>query len=150
DALRSRGSAAARDLDVVVEGDGLAVARALATALVASGGLVEHSRFLTASLAVPDHGRVDIATARSERYETRGALPRVMPASIGEDLGRRDFTLNAMAVELASGRLAVLDPFGGRGALARRHVTILHPLSFVEDPTRIFRAARYAARLGFS
>ena len=151
DALLTRGSAATRDLDVVVEGDGLAVARALATALgLAAGGLVEHSRFLTASLASPDHGHVDIATARSERYETPGALPRVMPASIGEDLSRRDFTINAMAVELASGGLAVLDPFGGRAALARRHVTILHPLSFAEDPTRIFRAARYAARLGFS
>jgi tRNA nucleotidyltransferase (CCA-adding enzyme) len=140
-----------RDLDVVVEGDGLAVARALATAVgLAPGGLIEHARFLTASLAARGRGRVDIATARSERYETPGALPRVMPASIGEDLGRRDFTINAMAVELASGGFGVLDPLGGRTALARRRITILHPLSFVEDPTRIFRAARYAARLGFT
>jgi len=151
DALLTRGPLATRDLDIVVEGDGLAVARALAAAVgVATGGLVEHSRFLTASLTAPDHGRVDIATARSERYETPGALPRVMPASIGEDLSRRDFTINAMAVELGSGGFGVLDPFGGRAALARRRLTILHPLSFVEDPTRIFRAARYAARLGFT
>jgi tRNA nucleotidyltransferase (CCA-adding enzyme) len=151
DALRTPGPLAARDLDVVVEGDGLAVARALATAVgVGMSGLTEHARFLTASLASPPHGRVDIATARSERYETPGALPRVIPASIGEDLGRRDFTINAMAVELASGGYGILDPFGGRAALARRRITVLHPLSFVEDPTRLFRAARYAARLGFT
>ena len=150
DALRMPGPLATRDLDVVVEGDGLAVARALAAAVgVATGGLTEHARFLTASLTSPRHARVDIATARSERYETPGALPRVMPASIGEDLGRRDFTINAMAVELASGGYGILDPFGGRAALAQRRITVLHPLSFVEDPTRLFRAARYAARLGF-
>src|SRR5581483_8168608 len=61
-----------------------------------------------------------------------------------------DFTVNAMAVELGSGAFALLDPFGGRADLARRRLTVLHPLSFVEDPTRIFRAARYAARLGFA
>src|SRR5437867_3690103 len=73
-----------------------------------------------------------------------------MPARIGEDLGRRDFTISAMAVELASDGYGVLDPFGGRAALAQRRITVLHPLSFVEDPTRLFRAARYAARLGFT
>ena len=151
DALRTEGALATRDLDVVVEGDGLAVARALASAVgVEMGGLTEHARFLTASLASPQHDRIDIATARCERYETKGALPRVIPASIGEDLGRRDFTINAMAVELASGSYGILDPFGGRAALARRRITVLHPLSFVEDPTRLFRAARYAARLGFA
>jgi len=151
DALRSPGPLATRDLDVVVEGDGIAVARALAGALgVGTGGLTEHARFLTASLTSPQQARVDIATARSERYETPGALPRVMPASIGEDLGRRDFTINAMAVELASEGYGVLDPFGGRAALAQRRIAVLHPLSFVEDPTRLFRAARYAARLGFT
>ena len=151
DALRSPGPLATRDLDVVVEGDGIAVARALAAVLgVGTDGLTEHTRFLTASLTSPQRARVDIATARSERYETPGALPRVMPASIGEDLGRRDFTINAMAVELASEGYGVLDPFGGRAALAQRRITVLHPLSFVEDPTRLFRAARYAARLGFT
>jgi len=151
DALRSPGPLATRDLDVVVEGDGIAVARALAGALgVGTGSLTEHARFLTASLTSPQRARVDIATARSERYETPGALPRVMPASIGEDLGRRDFTINAMAVELASEGYGVLDPFGGRAALAQRRIAVLHPLSFVEDPTRLFRAARYAARLGFT
>jgi len=150
DALIGRASAMTRDLDVVVEGDGLRFAPALAAALGAGpAAMTRHERFLTASVVAPNGARVDVATARAERYDRPGALPRVIPASIGEDLGRRDFTINAMAVELASGAFGVLDPFGGRTALARRRVTILHPLSFVDDPTRIFRAARYAARLGF-
>jgi tRNA nucleotidyltransferase (CCA-adding enzyme) len=94
-------------------------------------------------------GRLDIATARRERYGMPGALPDVSPAGIDEDLGRRDFSVNAMSVALAPsawGRL--LDPFGGQRDVAARRLRVLHPLSFVEDPTRIFRGARYAARLG--
>src|SRR5207249_3847867 len=79
-----------------------------------------------------------------------GALPRVLPAAIADDLRRRDFTVNAMAIELASGEFGLIDPLGGRVDLARRRLRTLHPLSYVEDPTRIFRAARYAARLGLS
>jgi tRNA nucleotidyltransferase (CCA-adding enzyme) len=137
-----------RDLDVVVEGDGLAVARRLARAV--AGSVVEHRRFLTASIETRALGRIDVTTSRSERYEAPGALPRVMPAGIGEDLRRRDFTVNAMAIELSSGDFGLIDPLGGRLDLARRRLRALHPLSFVEDPTRIFRAARYAARLGLS
>ncbi len=136
------------DLDVVVEGDARLVARSLAAAL--GGTLIEHERFLTASVELATGRRVDVVTARSERYEEPGALPRVMPAAIGEDLRRRDFTVNAMAVELASGTFGLLDPLGGAADAARRRLRILHPLSFVEDPTRLFRAARYAARLGFT
>ena len=147
DAWLSR-SAAQHDLDVVVEGDARRVARALADAR--GGTLVEHERFLTASVALPDGRRVDVVTARSERYEEPGALPRVMPAGIAQDLRRRDFTVNAMAVELGSGAFGLLDPLGGAADVARRRLRVLHPLSFVEDPTRIFRAARYAARLGFT
>ncbi len=139
---------ARRDLDIVVEGDGPAVARRLAREL--GGTVLEHHRFLTASVETRRAGRVDVATARAERYESPGALPRVMPASIDEDLKRRDFTLNAMAIELDSGAYGLLDPFGGRVDLVRRRLSVLHPLSYVEDPTRIFRAARYAARLGLS
>ena len=135
------------DLDVVVEGDGLAVARELARAL--GGSVREHRRFLTASVEAPGTGRIDVTTARSERYESRGALPRVMPAGIDQDLRRRDFTINAMAVELHSGAFGLLDPLGGRAALVRRRLRVLHPLSYVEDPTRVFRAARYATRFGF-
>jgi hypothetical protein len=138
---------ARRDLDVVVEGDGLGVARRLAAERGAA--LVEHGRFLTASVQDAREGRIDIATARSERYEVPGALPRVMPSGILPDLRRRDFAVNAMAVELSSGAFGLLDPVGGRPDLRRRRLRALHPLSFVEDPTRMFRAARYAARLGF-
>jgi len=147
DAVLER-SSAVHDLDVVVEGDALAVARALADAV--GGVLVEHERFLTASVTLPDRRRVDLVTARSERYERPGALPHVLPALIAQDLRRRDFTVNTLAVELASGGFGLLDPLGGGADIVRRRLRILHPLSFVEDPTRIFRAARYAARLGFA
>jgi tRNA nucleotidyltransferase (CCA-adding enzyme) len=137
-----------RDLDIVVEGDGPMLARRLAQAL--GGSVVEHRRFLTASVDTPTFGRIDVATSRSERYESPGALPRVLPAGIAEDLRRRDFTVNALAIELSSGDFGLIDPLGGRLDLARRRLRVLHPLSYVEDPTRIFRAARYAARLGLS
>jgi tRNA nucleotidyltransferase (CCA-adding enzyme) len=138
-------TSAARDLDVVIEGDGPGVARALASEL--GGALVEHERFLTASVATARHGRIDVVTARTERYERPGALPRVLPGSMAQDLRRRDFTVNAMAVELGSGAFGLLDPLGGVADLERRRLRILHPLSFVEDPTRMLRAVRYAARL---
>jgi tRNA nucleotidyltransferase (CCA-adding enzyme) len=137
-----------RDLDVVVEGDGLAMARSLAAETGAK--LVEHGRFLTASVTGPGPRRVDVATARAEHYEAPGALPRVRPAAIEEDLRRRDFTVNAMAAELASPALLLVDPLGGRGDLRARRLRVLHPLSFVDDPTRVFRAARYAVRLGLT
>jgi len=136
------------DLDVVVEGDARLVARALTAAL--GGTLVEHERFLTASVELPTGRRIDVVTARSERYEEPGALPHVMPAAIGEDLRRRDFTVNAMAIALGDEALTLLDPLGGAGDAEAKRLRVLHPLSFVEDPTRIFRAARYAARLGFA
>jgi tRNA nucleotidyltransferase (CCA-adding enzyme) len=146
DALAGRRDLGSPDLDLVVEGDGPGVARALADALAAP--VIEHARFLTATVGPTSAGRVDVATARSERYEGRGTLPRVMPSSIDQDLRRRDFTVNAMAVELVSGAFGLLDPHGGRADLAGGRLRVLHPASFVEDPTRIFRAARYAARLG--
>jgi tRNA nucleotidyltransferase (CCA-adding enzyme) len=140
-----RGETRDGDLDVVVEGDGPAVARALADAV--DGTLVEHERFLTASVRAPRHGRIDVATARTERYDAPGALPRVLPAPITQDLQRRDFTVNAMAVEVTSDAWDLLDPFAGTVDLERQRLRILHPLSFVEDPTRLLRAARYATRL---
>ena len=153
DLLLARAAPHLPDLDLVVEGDGIAFSRRLAEET--GGHLVVHAAFGTASLeggTTPDGtriGRVDIATARRERYGMPGALPQVSPASIDEDLGRRDFSVNAMSVALAPsawGRL--LDPFGGQRDLTARRLRVLHPLSFVEDPTRIWRGARYAARLG--
>jgi tRNA nucleotidyltransferase (CCA-adding enzyme) len=146
DALSER--AGGGDLDLAVEGDGHWLARMLADAV--GGTLVLHDRFLTASVDVGGVGIVDVITARSERYERPGALPRVMPAAVRQDLERRDFSVNAMAVELGVPERTLLDPLGGRVDLAAGRLRVLHPLSFVEDPTRMFRAARYAARLGFA
>ncbi len=152
DLLLGRAAEQIADIDLVIEGDGIAFGRRLAEEM--GGHLVVHRAFGTASLeggATPDGtrvGRVDIAMARRERYIRPGALPEVSPAGIDPDLGRRDFSVNAMAVSLspsAWGRL--LDPFGGADDLAARRLRVLHPLSLVEDPTRIWRGARYAGRL---
>lgn len=137
-----------RDVDLVVEGDAAGFARALAGKL--GGRVREHDRFATATLKLPGGSRLDVASARRESYSGPGALPRVRPASIEEDLFRRDFTVNAMAMELApAGRARLLDPFGGRRDLAARVLSFLHPRSPCDDPTRAFRAVRYANRLGF-
>jgi tRNA nucleotidyltransferase (CCA-adding enzyme) len=131
------------DLDVVVEGD----AAALADRLGAEP--VEHERFATAKVEL-DGQEVDIASARSESYPHPGSLPVVSrAAAIDADLSRRDFTLNAMAIPL-SGEPRLIDLHGGRADLEAGLLRVLHPESFVDDPTRAIRAARYAARLGFA
>jgi tRNA nucleotidyltransferase (CCA-adding enzyme) len=135
------------DADLVVEGDGAAFGRALARAL--GGRLVVHRAFGTAEVFVDDRV-LDIATARRERYPYPGALPEVEPASIVEDLERRDFTVNAMALRLApppGGEL--LDPCGGRDDVEAALLRVLHDASFLDDPTRLLRGVRYAARLAF-
>jgi tRNA nucleotidyltransferase (CCA-adding enzyme) len=137
-----------RDLDVVVAGNGQRLARRLAVAL--GGSAREHPAFLTATIALPDGRSVDVATARRERYRAPGALPAVEPARLAEDLWRRDFSVNALAVRLDdAGWGEVEDPTGGLTDLARGWIRVLHPLSLVEDPTRVFRAVRFAERLGF-
>jgi len=142
-------AAPSNDLDLVVEGSAPALARHLARQL--GGNLVVHRTFRTAAIEGWSGGRVDVAMARRERYVAPGALPIVAPVDIEEDLARRDFTVNAMALALTGSAFGqLLDPYGGRRDLASRKLRILHPLSFVEDPTRIFRAARYSTRLGFS
>jgi tRNA nucleotidyltransferase (CCA-adding enzyme) len=136
-----------RDLDLVVEGDAAGLAAEAARRL---GGRVRlHGRFRTAVLELPGGGRVDIASSRRESYAHPGALPRVAAAAIEEDLRRRDFTINAMAIEIApASRPTLLDPFGGRVDLARKRLRFLHDRSAFDDPTRAFRAVRYANRLG--
>jgi tRNA nucleotidyltransferase (CCA-adding enzyme) len=130
------------DLDLVVIGD----ARALAERL--GGEPVAHERFGTAKATVGGH-ELDLASARTETYAAPGALPEVEAAGdIEEDLGRRDFTINAMAIPLGE-EARLVDPHGGRADLEAGLVRVLHPRSFVDDPTRAIRAARYAARLGF-
>lgn len=136
------------DVDLVVEGDVQALAATLAEAFGAM--LTVYSTFGTATLA-GDGWTLDLARGRSERYAYPGALPLVAPAPIEQDLGRRDFAINAMALGLAgeaTGRVA--DPFGGIGDLEGRRLRILHDLSFRDDPTRVLRLARYAARLDFA
>jgi len=135
------------DLDLAVEGDGIAFGRALARELRA--GLRVHERFGTAVLEFPDGSRLDVASTREETYERGGALPRVVGAPLARDLARRDFTINAMAVRLAFGRSELIDPFGGHRDLVRKRIRMLHADSPQDDPTRAFRAVRYANRLGF-
>lgn len=134
------------DLDLVVDGDAIPLADALAVRLAVP--LRRHRHFLTASLVL-DGFTLDLATSRRERYPRPGALPVVEPAPLSLDLGRRDFSVNAMALRL-TGQPALLDPFDGRGDVARRLVRVLHEQSFQDDASRIFRAVRYAARLGFA
>jgi tRNA nucleotidyltransferase (CCA-adding enzyme) len=135
------------DLDLVVEGDALGLARELAAALGLKATAYE--TFGTATIETKA-GRVDLAMARTETYARPAALPEVRPATIAEDLGRRDFTINAMAIGVSStARKGVLDLHGGEDDLQARLVRVLHERSFQDDPTRMFRALRYAFRLGF-
>jgi tRNA nucleotidyltransferase (CCA-adding enzyme) len=136
------------DVDIAVEGDAIALARSVADAL---GGRVRaHRKFGTAVVLYGEDLRVDVVTARTEFYDAPAALPSVEHATIREDLFRRDFTINAMAVSLKGddfGRL--VDPFHGRRDLEAKTIRVLHNLSFIDDPTRIFRAIRYESRYGF-
>ena len=129
------------DLDIAVEGDAAAVGRRL------GGEVRTHERFATATVHTAGL-ELDLATSRSESYPEPGALPEIQPATLSEDLARRDFTLNAMAVPLA-GDPELIDPHGGLEDLERGALRVLHDGSFVDDPTRALRAARYAARYGF-
>src|SRR5439155_1131305 len=129
--------------------DAIAFADALAAAL--QGRCTAHTKFGTAVVSFGDHGRVDVVTARTEFYDAPAALPTVEHATIREDLFRRDFTINAMAVSLKGDDLGrLVDPFGGRRDIESRTIRVLHNLSFIDDPTRIFRAIRYENRLGFA
>lgn len=135
------------DIDIVIEGDGVAFAKELASELGAKVNV--HERFATAKIK-KDSMRLDVATARTEYYETPAALPRVKMSSIKKDLYRRDFTINTLAVKLNPRDFGQLvDFFGGQRDLKDRTIRVLHNLSFVEDPTRAFRAVRFAERFGF-
>jgi tRNA nucleotidyltransferase (CCA-adding enzyme) len=138
-----------RDADIAVEGDPSALARRLAEMLGATR-VTLHRAFGTAVVRTDDV-RIDVAAPRTERYPRPAALPIVAPAGIDADLGRRDFTVNALAAALTGPRFGeVLDPFGGRADLDARLIRVLHAASFRDDPTRLVRAVRYAARLGFT
>ena len=136
------------DLDVAIEGDAPTAADVLAKRL--GGSAVAHDRFATATVRAGALV-VDLAATRREVYAGPGALPAVEPAALPEDLGRRDFTVNAMAIGLLGEDLGRLhDPRGGRADLDAGLIRILHPASFLDDPTRLLRALRYESRLAFS
>ncbi len=140
--------AGSQDLDLVVEGIS---AEALGTTVqhALGGSLACHLAFGTCTLTLDDGLSIDLAGAREEVYAQPGALPDVAPASLKQDLERRDYTINAMALRLTPPPTDLIDPFGGEDDLRLRRLRILHPLSFVEDPTRVLRGARLAGRLSF-
>jgi len=135
------------DIDLVMEGDAPSLARELAAEL--GGNVRIHSRFGTATY-FSGNISIDLVTARSEVYPRPGALPVVKPGTITDDLHRRDFTINAMAVCLSPAQYGdLLDPYGGQVDLKRHLIKVIHPVSFIDDATRILRALRYEQRLAF-
>lgn len=135
------------DFDVVVEGKADDVARRFAARLGTRAR--KHTEFGTCKVDTPRLGTVDFATSRTEIYRRPGALPEVAASEIASDLWRRDFTVNAMAIRLNPGEFgSLLDPCGGLADLRRKRLRVMHDASFRDDPTRILRGARFAARYG--
>jgi tRNA nucleotidyltransferase (CCA-adding enzyme) len=135
------------DLDIVIEGDGIQFARIIGDRLHAK--VRTHQKFGTAQIFLNTF-KLDVATARTEYYESPGALPKVETSSIKKDLYRRDFTINTLSVKLNPSDFGILiDFFGGQRDLREKTIRVLHNLSFVEDPTRAFRAVRFSERFGF-
>jgi len=136
------------DIDIVVEGDGIKFGKELSSRFDCK--LEHHRKFGTAVLVLNDGQHIDIASARVEYYKSPAALPSVESGNIKQDLSRRDFTINTMAASLNKASFGeILDYFGGREDLKSKKIKVLHKMSFIEDPTRIFRAVRFEKRLGF-
>jgi tRNA nucleotidyltransferase (CCA-adding enzyme) len=141
------------DFDLTVEGDAIALARSLASKH--GGGVTAHQKFGTAKWFLPeplktDHDTLDLISARSETYKHPAALPTVKLGSLGDDLRRRDFTINALAVRLDGSHFGELrDDLNGLDDLQKGMIRVLHPRSFIDDPTRMYRAVRYEGRYGF-
>jgi tRNA nucleotidyltransferase (CCA-adding enzyme) len=137
------------DLDIVIEGDGIAFARKYAQLVAAR--IHTHEKFGTAVIIFPDGFKIDVASARMEYYKFPAALPVVEMSSIKLDLYRRDFTINTLAIQLNSDNFGTLiDFFTARKDIKEKIIRVLHNLSFVEDPTRVFRAIRFEQRFGFT
>ena len=137
-----------QDIDIVVEGEGIPFAVRLAEEF--GGRVKSHEKFGTSVVIFPDGYRIDVATARMEYYKRPGALPTVEKSSVKSDLFRRDFTINCMAVKLTgSNAFCLIDFFNGERDLKNREIQVLHSLSFIEDPCRLFRAIRFEQRFGF-
>ena len=144
------------DFDLTVEGDAITLARSLASKH--GGGVTAHAKFGTAKWFLPQnlkpdaetHDTLDLISARSETYKHPAALPTVKPGSIADDLRRRDFTINALAIRLDGSHFGELrDDLNGLEDLQKEIVRVLHPRSFIDDPTRMYRAVRYEGRYGF-
>lgn len=136
------------DMDIVIEDDGIQFARLLGKELGAK--VLNHQKFGTSVISLPDGSKVDVASARTEYYMRPAALPTVEKSSIKSDLFRRDFTFNSLALKLnGSDAFTLLDYFNGQRDLKDKVVRVLHNLSFIEDPSRAFRAIRFEQRLGF-
>lgn len=137
------------DIDIVVEGEGIPFAACLAEEF--GGRVTSHEKFGTSVVIFPDGYRIDVATARMEYYKHPGALPTVEKSSVKSDLFRRDFTVNSMAVKLTGANAyCLIDFFNGERDLRSKEIHVLHSLSFIEDPCRLFRAIRFEQRFGFA
>lgn len=138
------------DLDIIVEGDAIKLGNTLVEKY--GGKLTTHHKFHTAVWHLPNSSEtLDLITARKETYSTPGVLPAVMPSSIEDDLRRRDFTINAMALRVDETHFGeLLDPLNGQVDLENKILRALHSNSFIDDPTRIFRAIRYEGRYSFN
>jgi tRNA nucleotidyltransferase (CCA-adding enzyme) len=137
------------DIDIVIEGDGVAFAQKFAR--ISGARIHTHEKFGTAVVIFPDGFKIDVASARMEYYKFPAALPVVEMSSIKLDLYRRDFTINTLAIQLNPDRFGQLvDFFNAQKDLKEKSVRVLHNLSFVEDPTRVFRAIRFEQRFGFA
>jgi tRNA nucleotidyltransferase (CCA-adding enzyme) len=136
------------DIDIVIEGDAIEFTRSFAKQFKARSR--QFQKFKTGVIIFPDGFKIDVATARTEYYESPGALPIVEYSSIKMDLYRRDFTINTLALKLNPGEFGtLLDFFGAQRDLKEGRISLLHNLSFVEDPTRVFRAIRFEQRFNF-
>jgi len=137
------------DMDIVIEGDAIEVGRIISQEF--NGTLVVHKRFGTCTAITRDRLKIDLATARKEIYEKPAALPKVEFSSLKSDLIRRDFTINAMAASINKENFGqLIDFFGGESDLGHGRIKVMHDRSFIDDPTRIFRAVRFEQRLGFT
>ena len=141
------------DADISVVGDAGAFSGALAGRLVLARPT--ESEFLTFKIILGNTSEgatsIDVVTARAETYAEPAALPDVVPSSIEDDLERRDFTVNSMGISLSDSDWGnLVDPVNGLGDIMRKRIRVLHDASFTDDPTRLFRAVRYAVRLDFS
>jgi len=137
------------DIDVVIEGNGIDFARMVARE--AGARIYTHQKFGTAVIIFPDGFKIDVASARMEYYQFPASLPVVEMSSIKMDMFRRDFTINTLAIQLNPGKFGrLIDFFSGQKDIKDNVLRVLHNLSFVEDPTRVFRALRFEQRFGFT